>query len=330
MTTQPTSMKSPYTNGKAELVYDMETREFRGEEFQIHVQYYRCVDTGQKFTTTEQDTATLNDLYSQYRIKHGLPFPDEIKAIRTRYGMNYSQIGRLLGFGVNQWAKYEAGQVPSESNGRLIGALRRKESMVNLLTDLRDLFDQPEYNKLMAMVMASPETDTQTSQNQYFYEGTTRSVYNGYGEFNPRKVEEMVKYLAGKGIFPTKLNKKMFYSDFLHFKRHGISISGLRYQAIQYGPVPVHFHTIYDHVPGLNANSIYSGNHEATILCNNEEVDTSVFTPQELATLEEINAKLGSLSTSEIVELSHREAAWINNYPNREIIPYCDAFQILL
>jgi len=43
----------------------------------------------------------------------------------------------------------------------------------------------------------------------------------------------------------------MFYSDFLHFKKYGISISGLRYQAIEFGPVPVHYRTIYDNIDGL-------------------------------------------------------------------------------
>ena len=329
MNTYPTDIKSPYTGGKAVMVFEIETMEFRGEEFQVHGQYYRCEETGQKFSTSEQDTATLNDLYSQYRIKHGIPFPDEIKAIRQRYGMNYSQIGKLLGFGVNQWAKYEAGQVPSESNGRLISALRRKEVTLNLLKDLKDLFDQPEFDRMMALVLASPETDIEISQNQFFYEGTVRSVNNGYGEFNARKVEEMVKYLVADGVFPTKLNKKMFYADFLHFKRYGISISGLRYQAIQYGPVPVHYNTIYDHVPGLEADSIYSGHHEAIILRANTKVDTSVFTALELATLEEINKKLDPLSTAQIVELSHRESAWINHYPDKGIIPYSDAYEIL-
>lgn len=330
MSNQETIIKSPYTGGKAEAVYTLEKMEFRGEEFLVHGQYYRCKDTEEKFSTEEQDTATLNDLYSQYRIKHGIPFPDEIRAIRQRYRMNYSQIGKLLGFGVNQWAKYEAGQVPSESNGRLISALRRKDATLSLLKDLKELFDKPEYEKMMNLIITSPDTDTETSQNQYFYEGTIRSINNGYGEFNHRKVEEMVKYLAGNGIFPTKLNKKMFYADFLHFKRHGISISGLRYQAIQYGPVPVHFNTIYDHIPGLESESIYTGNQEATILHARVEPDLSVFSIQELDTLEEINKKLGLLSTKDIVELCHRESAWINNYPNRSVIPFCDAYKISL
>ncbi|MBP5635956.1 MAG: DUF4065 domain-containing protein [Bacteroidales bacterium] len=326
----PKVVKSPFTGGKAVEIFTLEKMEFRGEEFLVHSRYYKCEDTGQTFTDSEQDDSTLNDLYSQYRIKHGIPFPDEIKAIRTRYNMNYSQISKLLGFGVNQWAKYESGQVPSESNGRLISALRRKSVALQVLKDIRILYDDDEYTKTYNMIVASRDEDTSPSANSIIYEGTTRSIDNGFAEFNHRKVEEMVKYLAGDSIFPTKMNKMMFYADFLHFKRHGISISGLRYQAIHYGPVPMHYNTIYDHIPGIHRNTEFFGNHECSVLSRDVEPDTSVFNENEMATLREINERISPLSTSEIIELSHKESAWLSHYSDLGIIPYSDAYRITL
>ena len=288
------------------------------------------MDTGETFTVSEQDESTLNDLYSQYRIKHGIPFPDEIKAIRTRYGLNYSQIGKMLGFGVNQWAKYEAGQIPSDSNGRLMGALRSKVVALKLLNEIKDLYEEDEYQKVYTLIVSSKDQDPLASQNSIFYEGTIRSINNGFGEFNHRKVEEMVKYLVSGKTYPTKLNKKMFYADFLHFKRHGISISGLRYQAIHYGPVPVHFSTIYDHIPGLNCETMFYEDHEVSLLSSTQRPDTSVFSDSELATLSEINQKLDPLSTKEIIALSHSESAWLNNYPDMGIIPFSEAYRLLI
>lgn len=323
-------VKSPFTGGRAKEVYALETMEFRGEEFLVHSRYYVCEETGQKFSDGGQDDATLNDLYSQYRIKHGIPFPDEIKAIRLRYRMNYSQIGKMLGFGVNQWAKYESGQVPSESNGRLISALRSKAVAISLLKDIRVLYDDDEYEKVNNLILTSRDDAPLAGADSIIYDGTTRSIENGFGEFNHRKVEEMVKFLSGNGTYPTKLNKKMFYADFLHFKRHGISISGLRYQAIHYGPVPVHYNTIYDHIPGLRHCSEFFDNHESTILSAENGADLSVFNERELATLREIENRLSPLSTKEIIDLSHRESAWLEHYPEKGIIPFSDAYRISL
>lgn len=325
-----TIIESPFTGGKVEEVFTTETLSFRGEDFIVHSRYYKCLDTGETFTVSEQDESTLNDLYSQYRIKHGIPFPDEIKAIRTRYGLNYSQIGKMLGFGVNQWAKYEAGQIPSDSNGRLMGALRSKVVALKLLNEIKDLYEEDEYQKVYTLIVSSKDQDPLASQNSIFYEGTIRSINNGFGEFNHRKVEEMVKYLVSGKTYPTKLNKKMFYADFLHFKRHGISISGLRYQAIHYGPVPVHFSTIYDHIPGLNCETMFYEDHEVSLLSSTQRPDTSVFSDSELATLSEINQKLDPLSTKEIIALSHSESAWLNNYPDMGIIPFSEAYRLLI
>lgn len=323
-------IESPFTGGKVEEIFTTETMKFRGEEYLVHSRYYKCVDTGETFSVSQQDETTLNDLYSQYRLKHGIPFPEEIKAIRTRYGLNYSQIGKMLGFGANQWARYEAGQVPSDSNGRLMAALRSKEVTLKLLGEIRDLYDEAEYEKVYALIASSKDEDPLASQDSIFYEGTERSINNGFGELNHRKVEEMVKFLVSGKTFPTKLNKKMFYADFLHFKRYGKSISGLRYQAIQYGPVPVHFSTIYDHVPGLLCQSVFVGGHEASLLSISEDADASVFSEQELETLNEINNRLDPLSTQEIIDLSHSEDAWLKSYPNMGIIPFSEAYKISL
>lgn len=58
--------------------------------------------------------------------------------------------------------------------------------------------------------------------------------------------------------------------------------------------------------------------------------DSSVFSEAELDTLREINSKLDPLSTQEIIELSHSEDAWLNNYPNMGIIPFTEAYKISL
>lgn len=148
-------IKSPFTGGRVKEVCTMEDVEFRGENFCINSRYYVCEDTGEQFTTTEQDALQFNDLYSQYRIRHGIPFPDEIMEIRTRYGLNYSQITRILGFGTNQYATYENGEVPSESNGKMIAAIRDKNVLLRLLNDCKDTFEPAEYEHIQNSISMS-------------------------------------------------------------------------------------------------------------------------------------------------------------------------------
>ena len=47
--------------------------------------------------------ANIFQVYNQYRVKHGIPFPDEISGIREHYGLSAAKMAQILGFGINQY-----------------------------------------------------------------------------------------------------------------------------------------------------------------------------------------------------------------------------------
>jgi len=57
-------MKSPFTGGRVKEVYTTELMEYKGREYAVHVRYYVCEDTGEKFTTTEQDQEWYDELHT--------------------------------------------------------------------------------------------------------------------------------------------------------------------------------------------------------------------------------------------------------------------------
>ena len=324
-------LKSPFTGGKVKEVSTIEQHEFRKEMFSVHVRYYVCEDTGERFTATEQDELLFNELYSQYRVNHGIPFPEEIKAIRLRYGLNYQQMTKILGFGANQYAQYEKGQMPSESNGKLLSAAMNRQFMLHLLDDSRTEFTDDEYQRIYQMVLTSEVKPESEVQKRLIFRDIRRSIYNGFGMLSTSKVSEMVKFFICQedGIFPTKLNKEMFYADFLHYKMHGQSISGLQYQAIQYGPVPVHYDTIYDNIDGVRKDIVISHNMESTRL-SSDTWDAGVFTEEELHTLNTVLTMARPMTTQDLIAKSHEEEAWKKYREGNQLIPYSEAFNLRL
>lgn len=326
-------MKSPFTGGRVKEISTTETKEFRKEKFCVHVRYYVCEDTGEQFTTTEQDTLQFNDLYSQYRVKHGIPFPDEIKEIRKKYNLNYSQISRILGFGANQYAKYEAGEVPSESNGKMIAAIRDKEVLLGLLRSCKTVFQPAEYEKIQTSIIMSEVNEPSYSPlYRIIYTDGARSLYNGYGNKNIEKLFEMIRYIVWKHreVFPTKLNKLMFYSDFYNFRKTGKSISGLQYRALNFGPVPEHYATIYDNVPDLDKRLIEAHDMVSTLLSISSCNQFDSLTESEKESINYVVNKLKPLSVGRIIEESHKEEGWKNNASNHTFISYDEAFNIKL
>lgn len=319
-------MKSPLTGGRVKEVTTNETHTFRGYSFDVTARYYVCEDTGERFTETSQDAALLNELYSQYRLKVGIPFQDEIKAVREKYGLNLSQMNRILGFGANQYARYEEGYMPSESNGKMLKSIEKKDIMLNYLELARSEFSDVEYGRIRNKVMAAHEEENQVVERNIFYSNTERSILNGFSELAPSKLKAMVEFFVSQEVelFPTKLNKEMFYADFLHFRNHGRSISGLKYQAIQFGPVPYRFATVYDNVESLIKEYVISHEQECLKLrC--PAADISILSDAELETLATVIEKTRTMSTSQLIEESHKEVCWISHSGDRSFIPYSES-----
>ena len=115
-----TNKKSPFTGGVVELLTEEATTTFRNERYSYTRYYYRCVDTGRTYTDNELDDKSLDQVYDQYRNRHGIPSKSEIKEIRELYGLSALAMSKILGLGDNQYRLYEDGAMPAESVGKLI------------------------------------------------------------------------------------------------------------------------------------------------------------------------------------------------------------------
>lgn len=324
-------IQSPFTGGRVKEVTATELKEFRKEKYLVHVRYYVCEDTGEQFTTTAQDTLQFNDLYAQYRSKHGIPFPEEIKNIRTGYGLNLSQISKILGFGVNQYAKYESGEVPSESNGKMIAAIRDKNVLLGMLSSSKASFTPSEYERIYSVIVLNGKiTFEKNPLFQIIYKDSSRSILNGYGSKSIPKLFEMVAYIVAKHgeVFPTKLNKLMFYSDFFNYRETGVSISGLQYKALPYGPAPDHYATIYDNTPGIEKRIVETHDMSGSLLSTLPNRDFELLSESEKVSIDKVVELLRPLSVSQISEASHQEEAWADNSTSRSYIPYDYAFDL--
>lgn len=150
-----TNKKSPFTGGEVELCTEQATTLFRKERYTYTSYYYRCVDTGRCFTDNELDDKSLEQVYCQYRKRHGIPSKEEIKEIREQYGLSALTMARILGLGDNQYRLYEEGVIPSEYVGKTIGLFRQKVNMLALLNASQELMPVKEFNRLYEQINAA-------------------------------------------------------------------------------------------------------------------------------------------------------------------------------
>ena len=329
-------MKSPFTGGEVVLQKEHRTLNYRKEEFEVLYHFYVCQDSGEQFTDEELDGININQVHNQYRAKYGIPFPDEIIAIREKYGLSASKMAEVLGFGANVYRAYEAGEIPSVSNGKFLQQIKDANVFKSVL-ESSNQFEKDELEKIERKVDAVLKgwSAFETHYEEFLLGDKTPNEFTGYRSPHLEKVANMILFFAETvKPFKTKLNKLLFYSDFYHFKKTCFSISGARYKAIQMGPVPKNFGGIFDYAVDHNYINIdivefESGNVGEKFVPNGQKsFDRSLFIDSEIAALEEIATRFKRDSAKEIIDKSHKETAWKANVDGYREINYRYGFDL--
>jgi putative zinc finger/helix-turn-helix YgiT family protein len=330
-------MKSPITGKTMVLNKESRTMTFRKEEFVVWYHFYQCEESSEQFTTSELDEVNVSQLYHQYRAKHNLPFPDEILSTREKYGLPATKMAEVLGFGINVYRQYESGEIPSQSNARLIQLAQDPEEFAKLLK-LSAVYEGVDLEKKLKHVehlIEQKKSVLNFDFEEYLLGDKRANEYTGFKIPNLNKFIEMVVYFTEKlQPYKTKMNKLLFYSDFLNFKQTCHSISGVRYVAIQMGPVPKNFGSLFDYAANKNDIDIiyetFDNGHtgEHFMVNSKRHFNAELFTEKELETLKTVAEKFKGTRTDKIVDISHDEIAWQHNVDGFNEISYKQGFEL--
>jgi putative zinc finger/helix-turn-helix YgiT family protein len=326
-----TSNDCPFCGKSSKLESQKTEKEFRKEKLQIREFYYRCGSCGEEFTTTSTDEVTVQQVYNQYREKYGLLFPEEMVALREKYGLSAQKISQVLGLGINTYSNYENDEIPTLANSNLIRSAKQPGLFLTLLLQSKELFSEKSFKEIVKRVQDFCQEDDLDPliQNLNWYSNPNK--FTGYTVPNPTKLSNLLLYLITfcKPEYNDrlKLNKLLFYADFSHYKNTGKSITGLSYRAIPYGPAP----TKYDFILALliedqkliepsyikTRNSVLTESFKAI-----QQPDISVFDKEEIATIHQIVENFRDTSSWDLVEMSHKERAWIELNGSSGIVSY--------
>lgn len=325
------TMTSPFTGGVATLLSESSTLVFRKETFHYVHQFYECQDSHERFTTSELDEANLAQVYNQYRAKYGIPFPEEIKRIRQHYGLSATKMSEILGFGENQYRLYENGEMPSEANGKVLMSIMNPEIFRVFVENARGQFSEADYEKLMVKANAWGKEKYSSAVIDYVFGRSRRDISNGYTTLSVSKVRNVLLYFIEKshGVFITKMNKLLFYTDFLSYRISGKGMTGLGYKAIQHGPVPVRWDRIYSFYDDIQQEIVQlSNDREGTMLVSNLSPDTADFSGEELEILGAVYERFKNETPTQISETSHQEKAWKQYLNSDRLISFEMAFTL--
>lgn len=325
-------MKSPFTGKEMVRKVKKRSHTFRNESFDIAYQYYWDEDTGEEFVDTHLGDLNLRQVHDLYRAKHHLPFPEDIRSIREQYQLPATKMSEILGFGVNSYGNYERGEMPSLSNGKMI-KLASDPKQFKKLVEQSESIPADRKKRILARVdqLLNEKRQHRNVRILENYLLHTKEVdeYSGFRKPEMKRITHLILFFADT-LHPwkTQLNKLLFYADFLHFKNQGRSISGIRYRAIQNGPVPHNYDSLFEYLINNHWITItkieFPNNFEGERfeLAEDRTLDQSLFSEEEMITLESVAKHFEGITAQEISLRSHREEAWIKNHQDKKLIDY--------
>lgn len=307
-----------------------------GEDIEVDAQVMVCADCKEELFCEELDSATLISAYNEYRRKHRLLLPEEIKKIREQYGLSQRSFAKLLNWGDKTICRYENGSVQDKAHNSLLLFLREPENMRTYLTENEVVLDERQKAKLLDTVDKLEQDAEYRIGRRFldFFFSKRPCEENGFKGFDYEKLCAMVLFFANKSseLLKTKLMKLLNYSDMIFYKENGISMSGLKYVHLPYGPVPDNFDMLLgkmeaDHIVYIEVS--YVNDYEFHHVIPECEVPEGVLSDTETEVLERIFKKFKDFGSADISDYSHKEKGY-RLTKKGEVISYAYAKDIQL
>ena len=322
---------------EVQIVRVNESATFKGEKVEYSAIYEYCDRADELLAREEMISANDISMKNAYREKVGFLTTQEISDIRAKYGISQSDLATLLGWGAKTITRYESHQVQDVAHDTILKELNRDpEWFLRLLREKKDELTPESYSKYLAAANALFEE----AQDQYL----RKSIHAQYARFendaeccggtklNLDKVVDVVNYFSNAvtvaNLYLVKLLKMLWYSDALSYKRRGSSMTGLVYQALPMGAVPIAHKSLIG-LKGIEYEEIFFDNGTGLHFIGTDKTEYPTLTVEDKEILQAVINKLGSKSKDSIVQYMHKERAYIETAP-RDIIQYKYALELSL
>ena len=297
--------------GKVGFIHLMQRDEsvkVRGQAFAVSAEFFHCNSCETDFEAVDGPDV-LDAAYRQYRDANGLVQPERLKEWRQSLGLKQAELALVLGWSTATVSRYENGALQDDAHDKAMRAAMTPDGLAELVRTAKGLSSDTN-SKLQKLASQSLG-----SADQLAAVVASRISQSTSQALNWRKVSETVIYLCqGRGVSRTKLNKLLFYTDFLHIKHFGLPVTGLPYVRLPHGPVPNDYELIFTalHAKGvIDIMETEFGENVAYMHCARRGPDITVFSGTELQALAKVQTEFERVGANDISERSHKEDAWL-------------------
>ena len=146
----------------------------------------------------------------------------------------------------------------------------------------------------------------------------------------PQRFRELIIYVSKKSVEDPhfgaiKLNKILYHSDFRAFERFGQPLTGMRYIRLQQGPapralLPVRNELMREGAIEIEVRQAAPDRHQQHRTVAKREPVMELFTPDEIAIVDEVICELWSQNATQVSDASH-DIRWAT-MQHKDPMPY--------
>lgn len=287
--------------------------EVRGEPVEVETEFFKCKKCGEEFENTRAYDA-LDAAYRNYRVRHGMLQPEQIRDWRKNMGFTQKELSALLGWGGATLSRYENGALQDEAHEKVLRLAMEPHNLLMLIREAPAALGNEKRERLVAeLSVAQAEGCTFERIFEDRLGMYAPDEFSGYKKLEISKFLNAILFLCRGGQFKTKLNKLLFYADFKHFKDYAVPLTGARYVHLPYGPVPNNYEYFFARLVErgeLEIDEQQIGAYVGENCISRNELDLSVFSDSEIKILSEIKDYFKGFGSAEIKNFSHQERGY--------------------
>lgn len=317
------------TQRLVEPIHEERTVVVKGEKYSVSVSLWRCLECHVEFEDREHPIDELDLAYREYRAKYKMLQPEQVKALREDLGLTQAELSKMLGWSPATISRYESGGLQEKSHDNVLQALQEPINFLGLLERRGELLSAERQKDLKNNL----KQHLQNKQGHYIscvLELGEADIYSGGCHFDLNKYRAVIHRIVSQcqnnsGVPKTKLNKLLFYVDFLSFKRRQKGITGARYFHFPYGPCPEEYQSLLGVMVDsdfilIEELNLANGN-TAEIIKVKGTVEEESLSEDEKTIIDEVCQKLGFKDSKALTDMSHLEKAYTSTN-ERDVISY--------
>ena len=316
-------------NHDVSLIEEERETMVKGEKIKYKELYYKCdkYRDNNIFMSGELWNINLINSLDAYRIKKDLLTSKEIKDIRKKYDLTQSELAYLLNLGEVTITRYETKQIQDASVDNMLRELNDNPLLaLKLLEKNKNKFKRYEEieNKIKEIIDKNVISFLNEQELIAKYTDFNEiNINNGNVLLNIEKLKNILGYITKEmgQMKKVVLMKLLWYIDSISFKIRGYAITGLVYQHMPYGALPIGHREIIELSSIKSKLFINDREFEEYKIEFNNEYKIKRIEKDEKEIIDKVINKFRNYRSSEISNYMHKEKAYKETKDN-DIIPF--------